>query len=551
MNRSRTLQLPPKTGQPDTIRAMMQDVIVALLPTLAMATFFFGVRVLSLAAVSVATCVGLEWLYRRLTHQEQSVWDLSACVTGLLLALSLPATTSYLILILGCSFSIILVKQFYGGIGKNFMNPALAGRMLLATFPVLMTRWSQPLDRLGLFGVDAVSAPTPLYYLSRGTLPPLNLSQMFLGQHGGCMGEVASFMVLFGGCYLILRRVISVRIPASYLGCVMLLSLLTAPTGISSLRWMLMQIFSGGMLIAAFFFAADPVTSPVTPRAQVLYGIGCGLLSMLLRYFSSYPEGVGWAVLIMNCFVGLLDQVGMPRRFGAPRFSAPLGWLRRTRDSLRGIKFVKPPKKVHSTQNGKVPGENHLDQIRTRFRYLTSLGGVILGVVVLIFSVHYFTDLDTAQAELQKNQQLLAKVMPQAAFRSELPLRAAGALRIDGGYDENNELIGYCVQVQSHGFAGAITMQVGVDLNGYVTGVAITSHKEIPSVGTAALTDAALMRYVGRSGTLRNTGENSVDAVGGATASSQAVTAGVNRALAIVAQLSTQDDEISYVDGEV
>lgn len=204
MNSTRSLRLPPQVGQPSNTSAMMGDVLVALLPTTAMAVFFFGFRVLVLAAVSIGSCLLFEFLYRRLTGQSDTLRDLSACVTGLLLALSLPATAAYWVPILGAAFAIVVVKQFYGGLGKNFMNPALAGRMLLATFPVLMTNWSKPLDRLSLLGVDAVSAATPLSYLHAGTLPPQTPGQLFLGQQGGCMGEVSAVMLLLGGLYLIL-----------------------------------------------------------------------------------------------------------------------------------------------------------------------------------------------------------------------------------------------------------------------------------------------------------------------------------------------------------
>ena len=425
MNSTRSLRLPPQVGQPSNTSAMMGDVLVALLPTTAMAVFFFGFRVLVLAAVSIGSCLLFEFLYRRLTGQSDTLRDLSACVTGLLLALSLPATAAYWVPILGAAFAIVVVKQFYGGLGKNFMNPALAGRMLLATFPVLMTNWSRPLDRLPLLGVDAVSAATPLSYLHAGTLPPQTPGQLFLGQQGGCMGEVSAVMLLLGGLYLILRR------------------------------------------------------------------------------------------------------------------------------NLAEIRFIKPNLHFTLIKGGKMPGEEHLDQIRAQAKALSCLGAVILATGLVIFGVHRFTDLDTARAETEAQQELLSQVMPQAAFSSEIPYRAVGALSIQAGYSEDNELVGYCVEIQAHGFGGVVTMEVGVDLDGRVTGVAVTDHKETSGVGTEAMTPAALRRYVGKSGTIRSSGANSVDAVSGATATSQAITAGVNRALAIVANLDLEGGDVSYVDGEV
>ena len=253
----------------------------------------------------------------------------------------------------------------------------------------------------------------------------------------------------------------------------------------------------------------------------------------------------------MNCCVWLLDRVGMLRRFGAGRFYATRKLLRRIRRSVGKIHFVKPQLSFHFGHGGKAPGEDHLDQIREQAKVIGHLCVVVVIMGVMIFFVHRYTDLDTARTEAELQTERLAQVMPAAASSSETPYRANGALSILAGYSEENELVGYCVEVQAQGFGGVITMEVGVDLNGQVTGVAVTSHKETAGVGTRAMTPAALSRYVGRYGTLRTTGENAVDAVSGATATSNAITAGVNRALAIVANLDAADGSVDYVDGEV
>lgn len=532
---------PPHLGQNATTPALMREVMIALLPALGMAGFFFGPRVLVLTGISEISCVLFEALYRLLTRQPMTIGDLSACVTGLLLAMCLPPTAPYWAPVLGSAFGIIVVKQLYGGLGKNFINPALGGRMLLATFPILMTAWSQPLDRLPLLGVDAVSAPTPMAYLHEGVLPPHSLEQLFLGYQGGCLGEVSSFMLLLGGGYLILRRVISPRIPVSYLGTVALLALLFPKGNGSPLDWMLAQLLGGGLLLGAFFMAADPVTSPVTPRGQILFGICCGGLTMLLRYHSSYPEGVGWALLVMNCLVWLLDRAGTPRRFGVPPFAVLQNWLFHTRESMAEIKFVKP--ELHLLPSEGATGVIWRDLLHAYGRPLGSLLGVILVTGAVITGIHQYTDLDTARLEVQVRQELLAQVMPQAATSSETPYQANGALSITAGYSEDNLLVGYCVEVQSYGFGGVITMVVGVDLDGSVTGVSVTDHKESSGVGTLAMTQAFLSRYVGLSGTIRTSGSNAVDAVSGATATSRAITAGVNRALAIMANLDMDGEE--------
>ena len=539
----------PQLRQPSTTRAMMLDVMVALTPALGMAIFFFGLRALALTAVSVGSCVLFEALYRLLTRQRQSIGDLSACVTGLLLALSLPASTPYWVPVMGAAFGIIVVKQFYGGLGRNFMNPALAGRMLAGTLPMLMTTWPQPMQKLSLAAVDAVSAATPMSYLHEGSLPPQPLNIMFLGQRGGCMGEVSTFMLLLGLVYLLLRRVISARIPLAYLGTVAVIALLSSPEGISPPVWTAYQLMGGGLLMGAVFFATDPATSPVTPRGHIMFGVGCGLLTVLLRSASPYPEGVGWAVLTMNCMVWLLDRLGLPRRFGIGNFAATRAKLAELGASLAEIKFVMPRLDLqrYRPKEGQAPGEAWLDLLRSALKTVGPFAGVFALTCGVIFGVHRFTDLNTARAEIQVQREILAQAMPQAVVGAETPYHAAGALSITAGYGEEGHLLGYCVEVQSQGFGGPVTMTVGVDLNGVVTGVAIESHSETDRVGTEALTPEALARYVGRSGTIRTSGSNSVDAVSGATATSKAITAGVNRALNIVANLDTAG-EIDYED---
>ncbi len=540
-------RLPPQLRQSSTTRAMMLDVIVALLPALGMAVFFFGPRVLALCAVSVASSVGFELLYRLLTRQSLSIGDLSACVTGLLLALSLPASTPFWVPVMGACFAVIVVKQFYGGLGRNFMNPALAGRMLAGTLPMLMTTWPQPMQRLSMTNPDAVSAATPMSFLHEGSLPPVSLDLMFLGRRGGCMGEISAFMLLLGLGYLLLRRVISARVPLSYLGTVAAIALLSAPAGVSPPVWTAYQLMGGGLLMGAIFFATDPATSPVTPRGQVMYGVGCGLLTVLLRGSSPYPEGVGWAILTMNCTVWLLDR--LPRRFGIGNFAATRAVLARWLAELSKIKFVRPRLnlRIPKPREGQAPGEAYLDLLRALLKTVGPLAGVFAVTCAVVFGVHRFTDLNTARAEVQAQHKILTQAMPQAAVGVETPYRAAGAMSIIAGYDAEGHLLGYCVEVHSQGFAGPITMTVGVDLNGAVTGVAVNSHNETHRVGTAAMTSAALARYVGRSGTIRTSGPNSMDAVSGATATSKAITAGVNRALNIVANLDTSG-EINYED---
>ena len=541
----------PQIAQVSSISSTMLDVIVALLPALGMAVYLFGPRVLALTLVSVAACVGAEYGYRRLMGLSNTVGDLSACVTGLLLAMSLPVTAPYWAPVLGGVFSIVVVKQFYGGLGRNFMNPALAGRALLCTFPGLMTTWVDAFQKTPLFGaVDAVSSPTPMALLHAGALPDLTLSQLMLGQHGGAMGGAPVFMLLLGGVYLVGRRVISPRIPLSYLGTVALLTLLFPRGNGGALAWMTAQLGSGGLVLGAVFMASDYTTTPVTPVGQTLFGMGCGVLTVLLRYFGSYPDGVGWAILTMNCCVWLLDRAALPRRFGVGRFEAVRGWAEHLRASAAAIHFVPPKVKfLARAGDGTMPGEGYLDELRGTVRQLAALAAVFAVTCGMVFGVHRATDYAAVRAETAAQQTLLAQVMPQATVRSETPYRAPGALSITAGYNDSG-LVGYCVEVQANGFGGVLTAVVGVNTNGEVTGVAVTDHRETVGVGTQALKSGYLSQYTGRSGTIRTSGSNAVEAVSGATATSEAVTSCVNQALAIVASLDTEG-KVDYVDGEV
>ena len=536
----------PRMRDRVTVDGIMLDVLIALLPALLMGTFLFGFRVLLLSAISVIACMGFEALYCKWTKKPVSIRDLSACVTGLLLAMTLPVTAPYWAPVLGGAFAIVLVKQFYGGLGKNFMNPALAGRMLLLSFPGMMTSWVDALDRPGVLGVDAVSTATPMAYLHLGQLPELRLNQMLLGQHGGAMGEVASLMLLLGGTYLLCRRVISWRIPGAFLGTVAVLTLLF-PRGNAPLDWMVYNLLSGGLLLGAIFMATDYATSPVTPRGQLLYGIGCGCLTVALRYFGSYPDGVGFSVLTMNCCVWLLDRVGLPRRFGIPPLTETKLWLQSLCGRLAKLRPSLPQRREKAAQ-GTMPGERDLDQIRTWARSAGSLAAVIVVAVVCIGLVDRATSQTIALRENREQQELLDTVMPAATVATETPYLAEDALRILAGYDEN-EMVGYCVEVEVQGFGGVITLVVGIDMNGEVTGVTITSHSEHAGIGGPAMERAYLDQYIGRSGTIRHDGYNRVDAISGATDTCRAITAGVNKALYIASRLDA--GQVEFVDGQV
>ena len=307
----------------ETTRSIMLDVIIAMLPALAFAIFNFGLRALTLTAVSVIGCMFWEWLYRKLMKKPQSVGDLSAVVTGMLLAFVCPVTTPYWMIIIGGFFSIIVVKQLFGGIGKNFVNPALAGRaFLLGSYAGVMTTWIDATqNKAPLMGstADIVTAATPLAYMKTGNMAGLtetySVMDMFLGKTGGSLGEISAAMLILGGLYLIWRKVINWQTPVAYIATVAVLSFLFPRAG-SSLEWMLYSVFGGGLMVGAFFMATDYATSPVTKKGQLIFGIGCGLFTVLIRYFGSYNEGVCYSIMVMNLLVALIDKYTKPTRFG-------------------------------------------------------------------------------------------------------------------------------------------------------------------------------------------------------------------------------------------
>ena len=310
----------PHIRSNENTRSIMLDVIIAMLPALVWAIYNFGFKALISVAVSVVACLFWEWLYRKLLKKPQAIGDLSAVVTGMLLAFVCPPELPWWTLVIGAFFSIVVVKQLYGGIGCNFLNPALAGRaFLLASYATAMTTWAIPRIR-----PDVTSAATPLQIMKEGTVEAFttltsnySVSDMFLGKIGGSLGEVSSLCLLVGGVFLLIRKVISWHTPVAYIGTVAILTLIAAPAGISGVDYMLYNVFGGGLMLGAIFMATDYATSPVTKPGQLIFGLGCGLLTCFIRRFGSYPEGVCYSILIMNCTTWLLDKYIRPTIYGA------------------------------------------------------------------------------------------------------------------------------------------------------------------------------------------------------------------------------------------
>lgn len=308
----------------DRTERIMLDVVIALVPAVAAGTWFFGPRALMVTLVSIAAALAAEGLLNLLLHRSNTLKDCSALVTGLLLALTLPASVPYWLAAAGSAFAVMVVKGLCGGLGQNLFNPALAARaLLLLLWPSWLVRYAAPGAELPLLGspVDIATAATPLHHMQIPALPENSVLEMLSGSIGGCIGEVSALALLLGAAYLIVRKVISIRIPAAYLATVGLLALMFHKTD-QPVLWMVYSLLGGGVLLGAFFMATDYATSPVTPKGQILYGIGCGVLTVLFRYKGLFPEGVTYAILLMNACVWLLDRYTAPRRFGTKKGGA-------------------------------------------------------------------------------------------------------------------------------------------------------------------------------------------------------------------------------------
>ena len=300
----------PHVRSKESIQSIMRDVIIALVPATAAGIYYFGLRALILIVAAIISAVFFEWLYEKITKKPVTINDLSAVVTGLLLAMNLPASAPVWVAIVGSAFAIIFAKQLFGGLGQNFINPALAGRaFLLASYPTEMTTWVVP---NGL-AADAATYATPLAQLKNGALDA-SLKQLVIGQVGGTIGETCAIALIIGGIYLLYKHVISWKIPVNYIATVFILF---AVIGRHGMRMPLQEIFAGGVMLGGTFMATDYASSPVTPKGQVIFAVGAGLLTYLIRTFGGYPEGVSYSILIMNCCVPLIERFTEPTIFGA------------------------------------------------------------------------------------------------------------------------------------------------------------------------------------------------------------------------------------------
>ena len=294
----------PHVRSKDTTERIMLYVIIALLPTTLFGIYNFGYRSLILILVTIASCVASEWIFNKIVHKKQTINDLSAVVTGLLLALNLPATLPWWEAVLGGVFAIVVVKCMFGGLGQNFMNPALGARcFLLIAFAANMTN----------FTIDSYTGATPLAAMRNGD--PVNTMDMLIGRTAGTIGETSAIAILIGAIFLILMGVIDLRIPASYIITFIVFMLLFSGHG-ADWTYITAQLCGGGLMLGAFFMATDYVTSPITPMGQIIFGICCGIFTGLFRCFGANAEGVSFAIILSNILVPMIEKYTVPRAFG-------------------------------------------------------------------------------------------------------------------------------------------------------------------------------------------------------------------------------------------
>ena len=296
----------PHTKHKDTTRSIMLDVIIALVPAFLVALYVFGMRSALVVGVSVASCVISEYVFRKIAKRSNTISDLSAVVTGIILAYNLPVTMPLWMVAIGGFVAIFIVKQMFGGLGHNFINPAIGARIVLfVSFATAMTTWAVPFST----GADIVTGATPLGLLAEGSSALPAYKDLFLGTVGGCLGEVSAAALLLGGVYLVIKKVISPIIPVAFIGTVFVF---TFALGYDPVY----QILSGGLMLGAIFMATDYVTSPITNTGKIIFGIGCGFITTVIRIFGSYPEGVSFAIILMNIVTPLIESATLTHPFG-------------------------------------------------------------------------------------------------------------------------------------------------------------------------------------------------------------------------------------------
>lgn len=503
----------------DTTSSIMFDVAIALVPATVFGIYWFKLPAVIITLLSVITAILTEFLFEKLTHQKVTITDGSALVTGLLLALNLSPEVPWWIPIIGSVFAILFVKQLFGGLGQNFMNPALAARcFLLISFAGTMST----------FSVDGVTGPTPLAELKAGNA--VNVVDMFLGFTGGTIGEVSTLAILIGPIYLVLRKVITLWIPISYIGSFAIFVLLFSGEGLN-LPFLAAELCGGGLMLGAFFMATDYVTSPITRNGKIVFGILIGILTGVFRLFGPSAEGVSYAIILGNITVPLIERVTMPTAFGYGK--------------KKGI--PQKEEKGSQKQSGK-----QIDAVK--LFVITLLAGLILG------GVYQITKTVIAENEYKAKIEAYQQVCPGAVdfvesdeFTQAIPTANAEGMFSDGtlgnvvvnealvGVDAAGNPMGYVVNASSNdGYGGEIALTVGFNSQLAVNSVQIMTINETAGLGMRAqepeFTDQFKNKAVEQF-TVTKTGSQSdseINALSGATVTSNAVTNAVNAAIKFI-----------------
>lgn len=544
----------PHVRSKDTTSDIMFDVIIALIPAAAFGVYQFGWYAGLLIAVCVASAVFFEFIYQKGIHKKVTVGDCSAALTGLLLALNLPPEFPIWMAILGSAFAIIVVKQLFGGLGQNFMNPALGARcFLLLAFSRYMTA----------FVYDGVSAATPLAVLN--TTGRVNLSNMFFGYTAGTIGETSVVALLIGAAYLLLKRIISPKIPLIYIGTfAACIAIYAAVCDYNVPVFTLAHICGGGLMLGAWFMATDYVTSPITSKGKVVYAVVLGLLTFVLRIFGNSTEGVSYAIIISNLLVPLIEKATVPKAFGQgadirdkKKDKKKDGSNEKEQD--KSSNSDKSETKAETVEgSGMKPAKDKFDgkgvvkAIAAIFA-ITVIMGAALGVVYNI------TKKPIADASAKAKEEAYKEVFPGAGsiivieegtgyeqFNKLLESYGFANTHIDeisvvGAKEEgsaDNELLGYIILVTStQGYGGDIQLAVGISKDGLIKGISFLELNETAGLGMEADSEEFLGQFIGKESnkfTVTKTGaeiDSEIDAISGATITSNAVTDAVNMAL--------------------
>jgi len=523
------LSSSPHVRSSESTRSIMWDVSLALLPATAFGIVRFGWYSLLVVLVSIAFAVLSEYMYQNITKQRVLISDGSAFLTGLLLGLNMPPSVPLWLPALGSMFAVIFVKQFFGGLGRNFMNPALGGRcFLLISFTSLMST----------FYVDGVSTATPLAALRAGDA--VDVWAMFFGFTGGVIGEVSTLALLIGGIYLVCKRIISWIIPVVYIATFAVFMFFFGAQAFDPM-YVLAQVCGGGLMLGAWFMATDYVTSPPTKKGKVIFAVLLGLLTGIFRTFGATAEGVSYAIIFCNLLVPLIEKISMPKAFG-----------------LEKEKKEKAPK-AEATEEAKEETEKEPKAPISLKAYHAALNLTVIALIVglLLGAAYELTKTPIKNAEMAEEAAAYAAVCPQAVNFdkadniTELAATDAATLTskfgkvvIESAYkalDKSGNVNGYIVNVTTkEGFGGAITVTIGMDEKGVITGIAFLAIDETAGLGMNAKNESFYGQYIGKDVkefTVVKTGstaDNEIDAIGGATITSKAVTNAVNAALYLV-----------------